>query len=236
MTIMIVVGILFFVLALGLLIVRRLEWTTVLISIFMGVAAIGFVTVGYYGKQSQQYETKTANESQQNIGKNNGSNLNNNNGLDNNTSGNQTSRQSRNSSRSQGQTSRNRQSNSSNSGQSKDGLRDKYLAELDDLTIKTDSMYKNSGETMREMNMTASDVYKLWDDELNEIYGVLKQQLSSSEMDSLRQKQREWIKYRDSEGDAAASQYAGGTMAPLEQASTEADLTRTDVMSWLICI
>lgn len=87
-------------------------------------------------------------------------------------------------------------------------------------------MIENSGLTMMEMNRTASDVYKLWDDELNKIYGVVKQELSASEMENLRQKQREWIKYRDSEAEAAASQYAGGTMAPMSQAETKSDLTR----------
>ncbi|GKV70595.1 hypothetical protein NCCP2716_30930 [Sporosarcina sp. NCCP-2716] len=45
--------------------------------------------------------------------------------------------------------------------------------------------------------------YKRWDDMLNEIYGVLKKQLSPSEMEALRQKQRNWIVYRDNQADAA---------------------------------
>ena len=242
MTIMIVIGILIFVSALVLLIVRGLKWITILLSIFMGIAALGFITVGFYGKQNQKYETMTANQFEENIGENNDSDLNDNNYSDNNTSDNQTSRQSQNSGKSQGQTSRSRQSNSSNSGQSNSGnstqpssgnseqskssLRDKYLAELDALTRKTDSMRNNSGETMMGMNTTASEIYELWDDELNKIYGVLKQELSASEMENLRQEEREWIKYRDSEAEAAASQYAGGTMAPLEQVETKSDLTR----------
>ena len=65
-----------------------------------------------------------------------------------------------------------------------------------------------------------------WDDLLNSIYGVLKTQLSESEMNSLRNKQKAWIKYRDSEADKAFSEYEGGTMAPLEATSVNAELTR----------
>ena len=79
---------------------------------------------------------------------------------------------------------------------------------------------------MVKLKEMAGKCYTKWDDLLNSIYGVLKTQLSESEMNSLRNKQRAWIKYRDSEADKAAAEYEGGSMAPLEATSVKAELTR----------
>lgn len=45
------------------------------------------------------------------------------------------------------------------------------------------------------------DAYDLWDYELNRIYGLLKEKLSSQEMDVLRNEQRAWLKTRDENTD-----------------------------------
>lgn len=45
-------------------------------------------------------------------------------------------------------------------------------------------------------------------------------------MRDLKNKQRDWIKYRDSQADEAVAEYEGGTMAPLEYNSVRVELTR----------
>jgi len=45
------------------------------------------------------------------------------------------------------------------------------------------------------------DAYDIWDYELNRIYGLLEEKLSSQEMDELRNEQRAWIKKRDENTD-----------------------------------
>ncbi|WP_343337560.1 hypothetical protein TPELB_25280 [Terrisporobacter petrolearius] len=77
-----------------------------------------------------------------------------------------------------------------------------------------------------ELRNVIGKCYLKWDDLLNEIYGVLKTQLSESEMSDLKNKQINWIKYRDGKADEAAAEYEGGTMAPLEYASVKVELTR----------
>lgn len=47
--------------------------------------------------------------------------------------------------------------------------------------------------------------YKNWDKELNEIYGVLKEQ-----MDKLIEEQRNWVKQRDEASKEASLKYKGG--------------------------
>jgi uncharacterized protein YecT (DUF1311 family) len=85
--------------------------------------------------------------------------------------------------------------------------------------------YLYSGNMM-QMKEAASETYKRWDKALNEIYGVLKTQLSESEMNKLRDKQREWIKYRDNTAKTASLEFEGGSMETLEYTSTLAQLTK----------
>lgn len=67
-----------------------------------------------------------------------------------------------------------------------------------------------------EMKEKSSTVLTKWDDALNEIYGVLKTQLSSSEMEKLREEQREWTAIRDARAEESASEFEGGSMYGLE--------------------
>ena len=67
--------------------------------------------------------------------------------------------------------------------------------------------------------------WELWDKLLNEIYGVLEEQLSQEEMDQLRAEQRNWLKYRDDSALEASQKYKGGTQEQLEYVAVLANLT-----------
>ena len=210
------------VMALILIFVSGSKWTTISFSIIISILAIVFIKVGYDSKQEQQYQSTTSNQVEQNTNENYASNSNNNDS-NNNASNNQTNQHSQNTETSQPSNNQNNNQTSQNT-KSNSGMKNKYLAKLDALSNECDSMRDTADNTM-DMKKTASKIYNLWDDKLNEIYGVLKQQLSKSEMDALRQKQRQWIKYRDSQAEAAYNEYAGGTIAPLEEMETKASLT-----------
>lgn len=70
-----------------------------------------------------------------------------------------------------------------------------------------------------------NDRWELWDKLLNEIYGVLKEQLSPEEMDQLREEQRNWVKYRDDSALEASLKYNGATQERLEYVAVLAKLT-----------
>ena len=119
--------------------------------------------------------------------------------------------------------------NISNDTNSESSTKQYYLTKLSEVESEVAKL-QNSSEyhdgSMVKLKEMAGKCYTKWDDLLNSIYGVLKTQLSESEMNSLRNKQRAWIKYRDSEADKAAAEYEGGSMAPLEATSVKAELTR----------
>lgn len=88
-----------------------------------------------------------------------------------------------------------------------------YLKKLAELDEEQRQVY-NQNVGMTQININTGELYEKWDAMLNEIYGVLKEQLSTSEMDALRTKQRAWIKYRDKKAEEARAEYEGGTIAP----------------------
>jgi uncharacterized protein YecT (DUF1311 family) len=87
-----------------------------------------------------------------------------------------------------------------------------------------DYLYE-SGITV-QMKEAAGETYKRWDNSLNEIYSLLKVQLSNSEMDELTEKQIQWISYRDSTAKNESLAFEGGTMEGLQYADTLARLTK----------
>lgn len=79
--------------------------------------------------------------------------------------------------------------------------------ELDTLPEKKDS---DAGVTNAMRNYYGKS-YETYDKELNEIYALLKKQLSQETMKDLQAKQIKWIKTKEAAADKEASQYKGGT-------------------------
>ncbi len=108
---------------------------------------------------------------------------------------------------------------------SETGLKEKYLAELDKLTRETEETGDEDIPWI-EVRKQAVEKYDLWDDKLNEIYGVLKQQLSSTEMEAVKQEERQWIKDRDAAVKQVEIEEGPGTLAPYAMTMTKLDMTR----------
>lgn len=89
---------------------------------------------------------------------------------------------------------------------------DKYTKLEKELKDSLEEKYNGTTVDMRE---AASIEYTSWDDLLNEIYGVLEEQLSEEKMDKLRAEQIEWLTIRDSKAEESAKEFEGGTMEPL---------------------
>ncbi len=75
------------------------------------------------------------------------------------------------------------------------------------------------------MKKVENDRWELWDELLNEIYGVLTEELTSEEMEQLREEQRDWIEKRDERALEASLEYEGGTQEQLEYVSVLANVT-----------
>lgn len=82
-----------------------------------------------------------------------------------------------------------------------------------------------AGNTI-EMKSAASQEYERWDKALNEIYGVLKQQLSTDDMSKLKKEQIKWISDRDDKAKKASLEYKNGTAEQLVYTSSLAQTTK----------
>lgn len=102
-----------------------------------------------------------------------------------------------------------------------------YLLELEriDLALtKLENSYKNGSTAALKAGEAES--LRRWDKALNEIYGVLRTQLTSEEMEDLRLKQLDWISLRDQEAAEAAAEFADGTLESVAELSKARELTK----------
>ncbi|TQR17482.1 lysozyme inhibitor LprI family protein [Psychrobacillus soli] len=102
--------------------------------------------------------------------------------------------------------------------------KEEYLKKLNEM--EEADRNTEAGTTMVELKEQEAERYRKWDVELNEIYGVLKEQLSTEQMDKLREEQRNWLIRRDEIAKEASLKYKGGSMESLEYVATLASLTR----------
>ncbi|MEH7385880.1 lysozyme inhibitor LprI family protein [Bacillus sp. JJ1521] len=103
-------------------------------------------------------------------------------------------------------------------------IKEEYLKKLKDTKKVTDEMEAESTATYA-LKAVEDDRWDIWDDLLNEVYGVLNEQLPPNEMDKLRQEQRDWINHRDDTALEASVKYKGTTSEHLEYSTISADLT-----------
>lgn len=113
----------------------------------------------------------------------------------------------------------------------------KELTTFADISIKEDYSNKinKAKKEVEQLKVTDNSTYALkqvesarweiWDRLLNEIYEVLKEQLSPEEMGQLREDQRNWVIYRDDSALEESLKYKGGTQEHLEYVAVLANLT-----------
>jgi uncharacterized protein YecT (DUF1311 family) len=104
------------------------------------------------------------------------------------------------------------------------GLKEEYLQKLNEAKKEAEELEAADSSTYA-LKKVENDRWEIWDELLNEIYGVLEEQLPPEEMEQLREKQRDWIKHRDAAALEASQKYKGGTQEHLEYVAVLANLT-----------
>lgn len=107
---------------------------------------------------------------------------------------------------------------------SKKSFREEYSQKLNETKKEAEKLEVTDSSTYA-LKKVENERWELWDKLLNEIYGVLEEQLSQEEMDQLRAEQRNWLKYRDDSALEASQKYKGGTQEQLEYVAVLANLT-----------
>lgn len=84
-----------------------------------------------------------------------------------------------------------------------------------------------------EMNEYSGQYYKLWDDELNRLWKVLKNELNDETMKSVLEEQRQWIKEKETAVSEAKALVSGGSAEIMNANMTGGELTRSRVYELL---
>ncbi len=77
-----------------------------------------------------------------------------------------------------------------------------------------------------DMNEISGQIYQLWDDTLNVIWGIMKTNLNPELMDQLTVEERAWITEKEAAVKEAGAEYEGGSMQSMVMNSKAAELTR----------
>ncbi|MGH4139903.1 lysozyme inhibitor LprI family protein [Clostridium sp.] len=101
-----------------------------------------------------------------------------------------------------------------------------YKTKLDNIEIALESLKEKDAGTTLDMREAASERLTQWDAALNEIYNVLKGQLSSADMKKLQSEETQWISNRDAKAKKESLEVKGGTMEPLIYTSSLQDTTK----------
>ncbi len=90
-----------------------------------------------------------------------------------------------------------------------------YKNKLDAIELGMKDLDDLKGGSTLEMKSAAKEEYEIWDRALNEIYGVLQKQLSSDDMNKLKDEEIKWIASRDEQAKKDSLKYKGGTAETL---------------------
>lgn len=113
-------------------------------------------------------------------------------------------------------------------GKSEDSIDDELLF-IEQLASDLEDKLQNENLTQSDMTEISSQLYQLWDNELNTIWAKLKETLDSETMATLTKEEREWISYKEDEIKKAGAEYEGGTMQPMVENDKGAELTKVRV-------
>lgn len=87
----------------------------------------------------------------------------------------------------------------------------------------------SSNMGQQQMNAHSAEWYKLWDDELNSLWSRLSDELDAETKAKVLEEQRAWIKRKEGNAKAAGIEALFGSLQPLLESETAAEMTRARV-------
>ncbi len=96
-----------------------------------------------------------------------------------------------------------------------------------------DSIMNDPNLTQADLNEKSYRMYQIWDNTLNEIWGILKRNLSVEEMKILTEEQLDWIAMKEKSMKEAGAEFEGGSMYGMIVNQVGAELTKERVYELL---
>ena len=95
-----------------------------------------------------------------------------------------------------------------------EGRKTEFINKLDNIQKELDALPEKEGSDKGETNAMKSYyglAYEMYDKELNEIYALLKKELSPGTMKDLKDKQIKWIEQKEKTAEEERLKFNGGT-------------------------
>ena len=105
---------------------------------------------------------------------------------------------------------------------------DDYMASLEAQAADIKAALEQA-QSQSEMNQKAHELYVLWDDALNELWGKLQDSLPEDEFGALLDEQLQWIEDKENAVEEAGKEVEGGSMYPLITNTKAAEITEERV-------
>lgn len=101
-----------------------------------------------------------------------------------------------------------------------------FNADLKSIELKEELQ---NAQTQAEMNQISYELYTTWDEALNTIWGILKENLDEESMRRLTEEERNWIAEKEAAMQEAGAEYEGGSMYSMVVNLKAAELTEERV-------
>ena len=105
-----------------------------------------------------------------------------------------------------------------------------FNADLKSIELKEELQ---NAQTQAEMNQISYELYTTWDEALNTIWGILKENLDEESMRRLTEEERNWIAEKEAAMQEAGAEYEGGSMYSMVVNLKAAELTEERVKELL---
>jgi len=87
----------------------------------------------------------------------------------------------------------------------------------------------DNASSQGDMNVISGEIYKVWDDALNVVWGILKENLDEESMQKLTEEERNWIAEKEAAVKEAGAECEGGSLYAAVVNYTAAELTKERV-------
>lgn len=102
------------------------------------------------------------------------------------------------------------------------------LTQVEAQSAQLETLFDNARD-QSELNRYSGELFKLWDDEINVLWGHLEDAMQESDFDALTEEQVDWIVDKEAAIDKAGSEVSGGSMEPMVRSLTGYEWTRERV-------
>lgn len=103
------------------------------------------------------------------------------------------------------------------------------LTSIEKQAAEIEDKIQNEALTQTQLNTLTGELYELWDMELNQIWGRLKDTLDEDTMEKLTEEERDWISNKEQKVQEAGADYEGGSMQAMIENDKAAELTKDRV-------